>query len=48
METFVMPDATNVTIFLKKYESITFTYVPAIRLNELNKKEIVQLKEQDC
>jgi hypothetical protein len=31
----------------KKYESIAFTYVPAIRLNELNRKEIVQLEEQD-
>ena len=42
-----MPDAMNVTTFLKRYESMTFTYVPAIRLNELSKKEIVQSKEQD-
>jgi len=42
-----MPDAMNVTAFLKKYERITFTYAPAIRLNELSKKEIVLLKEQD-
>jgi len=42
-----MPDATNVTTFLKKYESITFSYVPGNRLNGLSKKEIVQLKEQD-
>ena len=41
-----MPDAMNVTTFPKKYESMTFTYVPAIRLNELSKKEIVLLKEK--
>jgi len=46
-KTFVMPDAMNVTTFLKKCERITFTYAPAIRLNELSKKEIVLLKEQD-
>jgi hypothetical protein len=32
-----MPDAMNVTTFLKKYENITFAYVPGIRLNELSK-----------
>jgi hypothetical protein len=43
-----MPYAMNFTTFPpKKYESITFTYVPAIGLNELNTKEIVQLEEQD-
>jgi hypothetical protein len=41
-----MPDAMNVTTFLKKCESMTFRYVPAIRLNELSKKETVQLKNK--
>jgi len=42
-----MPDAMKVTTFLKKYESIAFTYAPGNRLNGLSKKEIVQLKEKD-
>jgi hypothetical protein len=42
-----MPFAMNVTTFLQKYKSVTFTYVPAACLNVLRKKEMVQLKEQD-
>jgi hypothetical protein len=45
-KTFFMPYAMNVTTFLQKYRSITFTYVTAICLNELRKKEMVQLKNK--